>query len=552
MVCDWCEGAGCEECANGGGAMDGNEDADDWDMKETLEDEQLLAGIGRKNSYVFLTDPDVEERQSTLVTKTAQELDISNDEADCLLRCYLWNVEKSSDDWYSDREKTRKKGVPASRVDKNPPAEVQCSTALCDKVARKDANALGCGHWFCNDCWAGFVKAEVAKGPDCIYSVCMGYNCTKKKCKHEPQDNCKCQSLLPTSFFRHYLSPDLRVNYDKWMRKAFIENNKQLYFCPANGCSNVIEYKKDNPTREITCKCGHTFCFKCGLDAHLPVPCDLAQRFLALDSSDALTAKLIAAITKNCPKCKVPIQKNEACIHMTCAKCKAQWCWLCKADWSGHGGSYYSCAKYNESKEKGTLSDEQQLIINNTKELQKYNLYRESYNKYKKLVEVNTKFIGVVERNTSIPVDKTKFLVDAAQQLAAGHRLLQWSYCLSYFLAESKEKKLFLYQQDQLQNLAKELHDFLDGKSLDLLCDKRDHIVNLARTVEKFRKSTLEALDAGQLIEVILNAADNSNDAWACTKCATVITDKEAKACPKCSACRLHGEKSCWGCTPRT
>jgi len=336
------------------------------------------------------------------------------------------------------------------------------------------------------------------------------------------------------------------------MRKAFVENNKQMYFCPGNACSNVIEYKKDNPTREISCKCGHTFCFKCGLDAHLPVPCDLAQRFLALDTSDALTAKLIAAITKNCPKCKVPIQKNEACIHMTCAKCKAQWCWLCKADWSGHGGSYYSCAKYNENKEKGTLSDEQQQIINNTKELQKYNLYRESYNKHKKSVEANTKFITKVEANTTMPVDKTKFLVDAAQQLAAGHRLLQWSFCLSYFLAESKEKKLFLYQQDQLQTLAKELHDFLDGKSLEVLCEKRDQIVNQARTVEKFRKSTLEALDAGQLIEVILNSADTSNDAWACTKCATVVADKEAKACPKCSACRLHGEKSCWGCAPRT
>jgi len=166
-------------------------------------------------------------------------------------------------------------------------------------------------------------------------------------------------------------------------------------------------------------------------------------------------------------------------------------------------------------------------------------------------VETNTKFIAKVEANTTIAVDKTKFLVDAAQQLAAGHRLLQWSYCLSYFLAESKEKKLFLYQQDQLQTLAKELHDFLDGKQLDTLCEKRDQIVNQARTVEKFRKSTLEALDAGQLIEVILNSADTSNDAWACTKCATVVPDKEAKACPKCAACRLHGEKSCWGCAPR-
>jgi len=144
--------------------------------------------------------------------------------------------------------------------------------------------------------------------------------------------------------------------------------------------------------------------------------------------------------------------------------------------------------------------------------------------------------------------------VDALHQLAAGHRLLQWSYCLCYFLAESKEKKLFIYQQDQLQTLAKELHDFIDAKKNNLaeLYDHRDLISNKGRTVDKLRKSTLEALDNGQLIEVILNSADTSNDAWACTKCATVVTEREAKACPKCTACRLHGEKSCWGCNPRT
>jgi len=148
-------------------------------------------------------------------------------------------------------------------------------------------------------------------------------------------------------------------------------------------------------------------------------------------------------------------------------------------------------------------------------------------------------------------VDKTKFLVDSLYMLVAGHRLLQWSYCLSYFLADSKEKRLFLYQQGQLQTLAKELHDFIEGKSLDVLYDHRDMIANKARTVERFRKGTLEALDNGQLIEVILNSADTANDAWACTKCSTVCEDKEAKACPKCAACRLHGEKSCWGCAPR-
>ena len=34
-----------------------------------------------------------------------------------------------------------------------------------------------------------------------------------------------------------------------------------------------------------------------------------------------------------CPKCRVPVEKDEGCQHMTCAVCHYQWCWVC-------GGKY--------------------------------------------------------------------------------------------------------------------------------------------------------------------------------------------------------------------
>lgn len=40
--------------------------------------------------------------------------------------------------------------------------------------------------------------------------------------------------------------------------------------------------------------------------------------------------------TRRCPNCSVSIQKNGGCNHMTCEKCKHEFCWLCDQKHRGH------------------------------------------------------------------------------------------------------------------------------------------------------------------------------------------------------------------------
>ena len=40
--------------------------------------------------------------------------------------------------------------------------------------------------------------------------------------------------------------------------------------------------------------------------------------------------------TKKCPKCKTNIEKNSGCMHMTCQKCRHEFCWLCLGDYKKH------------------------------------------------------------------------------------------------------------------------------------------------------------------------------------------------------------------------
>ncbi|GMM32676.1 hypothetical protein DASC09_000010 [Saccharomycopsis crataegensis] len=98
---------------------------------------------------------------------------------------------------------------------------------------------------------------------------------------------------------------------------------------------------------------------------HYPVPCEVAKMWLQRPELLATTS-WIKLNTKACPLCKISIEKNEGCNHMTCRSCQHQFCWVCMGPWKVHGTSYYECnnssnfhvkpGKYNnkEAKERPT------------------------------------------------------------------------------------------------------------------------------------------------------------------------------------------------------
>jgi hypothetical protein len=40
------------------------------------------------------------------------------------------------------------------------------------------------------------TRVQFNGGSESVYTVCPGYRCTSKKCKHRPEDMCKCQALV--------------------------------------------------------------------------------------------------------------------------------------------------------------------------------------------------------------------------------------------------------------------------------------------------------------------------------------------------------------------
>jgi len=101
---------------------------------------------------------------------------------------------------------------------------------------------------------------------------------------------------------------------------------------------------------EVACgKCKFVFCNLCKDPYHYRISCEEVKlllqeqikrnekrgrsQTLLKNRLQELTASMaaIAAISSPCPGCFSPVEKNEGCDHMTCLKCKKEFCWKCLA-----------------------------------------------------------------------------------------------------------------------------------------------------------------------------------------------------------------------------
>mmetsp|Transcript_33670 Transcript_33670/g.44427 ORF Transcript_33670/g.44427 Transcript_33670/m.44427 type:complete len:110 (+) Transcript_33670:405-734(+) len=69
-------------------------------------------------------------------------------------------------------------------------------------------------------------------------------------------------------------------------------------------------------------ECGHDTCFKCG-DPYHEKSCKVSGRAGFLLHS-------MSTDVGRCPKCRVWTYKTDGCNHMTCRRCNAEYCWVCR------------------------------------------------------------------------------------------------------------------------------------------------------------------------------------------------------------------------------
>uniref|UniRef100_A0A8U7P976 RBR-type E3 ubiquitin transferase n=1 Tax=Corvus moneduloides TaxID=1196302 RepID=A0A8U7P976_CORMO len=264
--------------------------------------------------------------------------------------------------------------------------------AVCMQFVRKEnLLSLACQHQFCRSCWEQHCTVLVKDG------VGVGVSCMAQDCLlRTPEDFVF--SLLP--------SEELKDKYRRYLFRDYVESHYQLQLCPGADCPMVIQVQEPKARRVQCNRCNEVFCFKCRQMYHAPTDCATIRKWLTKCADDSETANYISAHTKDCPKCNICIEKNGGCNHMQCSKCKHDFCWMCLGDWKTHGSEYYECSRYKENPD----------IVNQSQQAQA----REALKKY-------------------------LFYFERCRYT------LQYTYPYAYYMESGPRKKLFEYQQAQLE-----------------------------------------------------------------------------------------------------
>jgi hypothetical protein len=185
-------------------------------------------------------------------------------------------------------------------------------------------------------------------------------------------NNCRVPIAIPT--IQKLLSP---LQFQHLLNAAFnahIERFPQEFkHCPTPSCSQIYRCSTSSISSILHCpSCLLDVCSSCHKDAHEQMTCKEWALYFDPAEQERLNDQLAKKSGfRKCPECKVWIEKNGGCNHVSC-KCGAQICWGCMRTLPGGTIFGHTCTGSRDSEEQfvaqidpaweeGLLQGQQQL-----------------------------------------------------------------------------------------------------------------------------------------------------------------------------------------------
>jgi ariadne-1 len=484
--------------------------------------------------YLILDESSIQSQLNQLVANLAESIDSTNELSSLLLRLNHWSRERVTENYFSNADSYLKKlgvdkveycdGYDSYKSQKESDT-IECN--ICDdEVDFTESYSADSSHRFCKSCYRDYLQAQIHNGKASVISRCAGY---------------KCPSIIPDIAYKSLLKPEEFAKQQHWVMRSFVEDSKNIKWCSGKNCNRAIQAVNNiNSISTVVCDCGHSQCFQCAEEGHEPVKCQQLREWNQKNKNDSETAHWMIAHTKNCPKCKIRIEKNVGCNHMycikqspftcliawsavltspphcidllllcrTCVGCKYEFCWVCDGPWSVHGvqsGGFYKCNKFDplkareNAKAAGITEDEAK------RDLHRYLHYYQRYHNH----EQSKKFAGTQLQQTEKRMAQlhntataeslwieVQYLYDASITVIQCRSVLKYTYVFAFYLPEGPEKILFEYLQQQLEQSTEHLSE-LSEKPLNEI--NKDAVMNYTRITRQFMENLLKGVRNGLL-----------------------------------------------------
>ncbi|CDO75272.1 hypothetical protein BN946_scf184497.g3 [Trametes cinnabarina] len=370
---------------------------------------------------------------------------------------------------------------------------------ICFDDSQTEFLSLLCDHKFCAGCWKEYITSKVRTEAECMIT-CMAEGCN---------------IAAPDPFVEKALADDRETwsRYQELLVRQFVACIPHLKFCPYPSCTYTVSCPAAATKSSLTqivpiVTCGassaHVFCFGCPIDAdHRPVVCAVARMWLQKCEDDSETANWIKSNTKECSKCQSTIEKNGGCNHMTCKKCKYEFCWVCMGPWSEHGTSWYSCNRYDEKASIEARDAQTRSRASLERYLHYYNRWANHEQSAKLSMELHAKTEKKMEEmqiTSALTWIQVQFMKKAVDVVFRCRMTLKWTYAMAYYLAPGNQKELFEDNQRDLERAVEELSELIEAPiDPETIMSLRQKVTDKTVYVQKRNEIMLEDTAKGYL-----------------------------------------------------
>lgn len=200
-------------------------------------------------------------------------------------------------------------------------AQLNCTICLDDKP-QADFCTLPCGHQYCTECLNKQLDVAI-KAHDSSSLFCP---------------NPKCKRIFDNATLAKITTDKTKITaIDKIQLYESIAKDPNAKHCPTPECKYAFINENKIPVKTQCPECNAEYCSQCLSKHAMSISCENAK-------NDTANEQWKKQNTKACPQCKVAIEKNEGCLHMTCKQCKHEFCWQCLRPYKEKGHGPYNCS----------------------------------------------------------------------------------------------------------------------------------------------------------------------------------------------------------------